>query len=467
MNYGKRTIWEKRLPGFLGVFVLLFTLATTIWLSSNTVLFVTKATVGSVPKEIQITNITASSVTIAYLTDENATGAISYGPTDLMGEIALDENDEATGKPNEVRTHFITLKDLQPNTKYYFEIASGTQVATNNGSPYEVTTAAEGGAPVDANPTISGSVALDDGTIPAEAIAYIETADSQKLATRVKPDGTYSIPLAELRSKDLSTVVTLTPQTQLGLLIVSPTQQSKAKLLVNKDGQVPKIVLGKDYDFALSPDPAAAPLASDSAKPASGSATFPLFDEIVPVTSPEITTPKEDQQFKDTQPLFKGKALPNTEIQLEIHSPKDISATLQSDADGNWEFRPPVDLDPGAHTISISSVDAAGVLQKISASFTVNAQGSQFIEPSVSPIQATPTKEPPVTPTPAELPSLTPTETPIPTPSNLTPTVDPRTLTPAANGHVGPVGNSTLVNGIIGAVTAIGIGALLFIVTAI
>lgn len=445
----------------MGIVVLLITLGLTLILSRNTVLFVTKATVGSVPKDIQISNITPSSFTVSFTTDESVIGTVAFGKDQSMGEITLDDRDQQTGTPAEHKIHFITVQKLDPSTNYYFAITSGTQAVLNNGAPYEVMTAADTGKTATSSATLAGSVALDDGSFPAEGIVSVSSDTSQLLTTLLKPDGTYSLPLDELRTKDLSTYLTLAPETKLQLQVNTPAQQSKAILLTNQISKVPKIVLTKDYDFTFSPDPLKSSVASESAQPASSSA-FPQFDEPAPATSPEITTPVDQQQFKDPQPLFKGKALPNAEIEITIQSKKEITAKLQSDSTGRWEFRPPVALDPGNHTITLTSVDAEGLVKSIKRSFTVNAAGSEFIEPSVSPVEV-PTEAP--TPTAIPRPTLAPSPTSSPTATIVpSPTIDPNASNSA---NLSQTGSFTTLAGIIMSVLFLTSGVILFLSIAV
>lgn len=457
------TILNKRLPAFAGIFVLLLTLITTIILSRNTLLFVTKATVGSNPKNIQITNISTDSFTVSYQTDESVIGTLVYGTTPENTTIALDDRDIQTAKPSEHMLHYITVKNLQPSTKYYFSIASGSQIITNNDAPFEITTAGALTETSPANTIINGTVALADGTFPTEGIITAKGENTQLLSTFIKPDGSYTLSLTQLRANDLQKYVLLGPDEKLAITINTPTQLSNAQIAAKQSNAIPKIVLSQNYDFTVSPDPLT-PIATESAKTASDSAQFPQEEIATPVTSPEITTPKADQQFKDAQPLFTGKALPSTDITITINSQKEISAQLQSDNTGKWEFRPPVSLDPGAHTITIESIDANGIVQKISRAFTVNAAGSQFIEPSISPVSPSPTTPPPVTPTRAELPSPTPTPTMSPSPTMV---LSPTAAIPSQQGPINPTGSSMIMNSIIGAIIAFGIGSLFFLFTAI
>jgi hypothetical protein len=460
MKYFRNTIWEKRLPAFSGIFVLLFAIGITVLLSRNTALFVTKATVGSVPKDIQVSNISDTSFTVSYTTDQTATGVVAYGTAQSLGDVALDERDQQTGKPTEYRVHFITIKNLSPASKYYYTITSGTQTVTNGDAPYEVTTAAADAKQPAEQTTLTGIVALDNGTFPTEGIVSVSTNTSQVLAALISPDGTYKLPLTPLRSKDVSTYLALMPNDKLNLKINSSDLQSAATLLYSQAANVPRMVLSKTYDFTLNPDPLTSLVATDSAQIATKSAGFPVFDQIAPVTAPEITSPTNAQQLKDQQPLFKGRALPSADIEITINSSKEITAKLQSDSNGVWEFRPPIALDPGKHTISIKSLDASGIMQTVTNSFTVYAAGSQFVEPSISPVEVSPTI--PITPTLVALPS--PTITPSPT-EVATPSASPTLIVQPTRGTLDPTGSSSVVIGIVGAVLAVGIGALLFFFT--
>ena len=471
MSYLPRSVWEKKLPAFSGIFVLLFAVGITVLLSRNTVQFVSKATVGSVPKDIQISNIANDSFTVSYTTDQSATGVVAYGTGTSFGQVALDDRDQIANKPTEYNVHFMTIKNLSPSTKYYFAITSGTETALNNGAPFEVTTAAPDTTTPAAQTILSGIAALDDGTFPAAGIVTVSTDTSQQLAVLLKPDGSYQIPLTPLRTKDLSAYLPLAPSDTLHLKINTSDFQSEATVTYSDAASVPRIVLSKAYDFTLSTDSSSSAIASGSATAsasaqpaASQSAGFPVFDQITPVNSPEITSPTEAQKLNDQQPLFKGRALANADITITIHSQKEIDAKLQSDSNGVWQFRPPVSLDPGKHTITIQSPDASGVMQTITRSFTVYASGSQFIEPSVSPIEASPSAAPPITPTVAALPSPSPTLIPSPT-IDASASASPTLIPQPTRGTLGPTGSSSVVTGIIGAAVAIGIGALLFFFT--
>lgn len=459
MSYAHKKILNKQLPSYVGFSVMLVTLAVIIFLSGNTFTIISKATVGSEPKNIQISNITDTSFTVSYTTGASVIGTISYGTSPNTPDIALDDRDKQANNTNNHQVHFITVTNLTPSTRYYYVIDSGSQKVENNGSPYEITTSPPSITTNNAiQQTMSGTVSLNDGSIPTEGIVYVTADNSQQLATLIKPDGSYQIPLSNLRSSTLSDYATLSPESILQVHIVSPTAQSNAKVLLSAAANVPKIVLQQNYDFTLD----TTALSSVSAENAPGGG-FPAFTTPEPVSSPEITTPKNSQAFNDQQPLFQGLALPNTEVDITIQSKQEILVKLSSDNSGSWQYRPAMALAPGKHTITIQSVNASGIMQKLQRSFTVYASGSKFVEPSISP---PPNSHPTATPKPTVAPTATPSPTPKPITPN--PTAVPTSI-PVSPTHapVPKTGSSAVMDGLFAASTVIGLGALLIILSVV
>lgn len=444
----KNKLLNKQLPSYVGFFVFLFALVVTVFLSGNTFVFISRATIGSEPKNIQISNISDTSFTVSYTTDTNTVGTISYGTDPSTPNIALDDRDAQAGTSTEHQVHFITVKNLTPATKYYYVIDSGSQKSTNNGSPYEITTASPLTSQQPGQPVLSGTISIASGSASEESIIYASTSASQQLAALVNPDGSYQIPLTHLLDNTESTLAPLTPDTIVNLRVVSPAEQSTVQVLLSQADHVPPIMLSQNYDFTLG----TTAQSSASANTTTGG-PFPVLDTPMPVSSPEITSPTESQAFSDQQPVFAGRSLPNAEVDITIHSNKEIDVKLHSDSSGSWQYRPTMVLAPGRHTITIQSINASGILQTISRAFTVYASGSKFTEPSISPIQTTPS--PTASPTAVPTPTVAPTATSTPAPTINT--------TPAPTSVPVPkTGSSAVVTGIVAGATAVGVGALLF-----
>jgi len=460
------SILNKRLPRGLGIPVLLLSLITIFWLSRNVVLFGSKAAVSNIPKDVQISNITANTFTVSYLTDESVTGSIAYGLDSKFGKVAFDVRETTAPLPH--RTHYITISNLAPSTKYFFSIVSGDAVFLNNSNPYNITTASSSASSASVQIPLGGLVTLDGNNVPTEAIAYVQSDDSQLLSTLLKTGGGYNFKLDNVLKKDLSGTLTFAPNTVLHMVIENSTLRSQVSLLAGQANPVPAIILSKDYDFSIGSNPISATSASESAQVTG----FPTPEINSSSSSPKIISPKTDQQFKDQQPLFEGTAQPNSEVTITVQSNQEINTTVKSDSNGNWQYRPDTKLSPGQHTLTIQTIDASGILRTLSQSFTVFAQGSQFTEPSISPtLQPTPTT---TQPSPTILPTITiaptqPEPTAILTPSVIiiTPIVSTpsATATPVVHITTPPIpksGSSDLIFGFIGIGSIISIGSLLF-----
>lgn len=486
----RKTFWDKRIPSFLGLIFLAISVGIVSWFSRNYTQLRGRASVGETPNEVQISNITNTSFTLSYFTQEEVIGIINYGRDSKLDRVGLDDRDQ-TGKSSPRRVHYITISRLDPDTKYYFTIQSGAMEFRKNNQPYEVTTAAKSFENSPSPASVTGSVNLPDGTIPIDGIAYLSTSASQLLSTPLKIDGTYIIPLNSLLTSDLTSNAPLESDTVFQMTIGNAVSRSHVLVKAVNTNPVPLITLSKDYDFTIdtsltsltaSQEATASPSGAFSPFPTLG---FPLFTG-KSANMPAILTPEEGQKFTDQQPLFQGSAAkPNAIVVINFDSAQGLQNSLNADKSGNWQFRPTTPFSPGVHSISIQTLDASGIKQTIKRSFTVLADGSQFTEPSVSPtlepttspspttVKSTPTNIPPTsTPTTAYTPSPTiistitsqPSPTTLPT-STLIPTTIPTTITsftPVPTKPIAPPGSPSLLIGGFLAALSLTAGFMLF-----
>ncbi len=448
----RKTFWNKRIPSLLGLLFLAMSVGIVSWFGKNYTQLRSKASVGETPGNVQISNITDTSFTVSYTTEESVIGVISYGRDSKLGQAGLDNRDREAGKSSPRQLHYIIITQLDPGTKYYFTILSGTMEFRNNNQPYDVTTV---GKPLEGSPSttsITGSVNLSDGSIPVDGIVYLSTSTSQLLSVLLKIDGTYLLSVNSLRTSDLTNNITLESDTLLQMVIRNASSQSHVSVKAGNANPVPLVTLSKDYDFTIDTSLASF-TASESAvaspsgalTPVAPSSSFPLFSEKV-ANMADILTPKEAEKFTDQQPLFQGTAaVPNATVVINIDSTLGLQNSVKADNFGNWQFRPSTPLIPGQHIITIQTLDASGIKKTIKRSFTVLAEGSQFTEPSVSPTGPTPTVSTspvpsPTTPVstspgPTAIPTSLPTATSTPVPTSA-PTIVP---TPASQSTITPV----------------------------
>lgn len=439
----KNTFWNKRIPTLFGLGVLIIGIFTTTFLVRSGVIFESKASPAETPKNIRVTNISATSFTVSYITDASVIGSINFGKDKNFGLTALDERDPE-GKIIPHVIHHLTLKNLAPKTSYFFDILSGQNTFLNNSLPFEVTTGETIREKPSSQSSLAGNVILPDAGKLNEGIVYAALENGQTISALIKENGSFSLPLSLLRTANLSSYFPFSEDTVINLLVTNGTLESHILLSPAQTTLIPTITLSYDYDFTVTKNP----IASRSGKLTS----FPSFTgtEVGKSKNPEILTPKKDQKFSDQRPLFKGTATPLSKVQIIIRSLENIQTEVTTDAAGSWTYRPQTELSPGSHTISIIAKDPTGILKTITQNFTVFAQGSQVLP-------AVPTGSPTPAPTLSLNPTTTPTPTLIPTPTSIPiPTVTPTvieempTLPPTGNSAVLPIGIAAAATALIG-----------------
>ena len=88
------------------------------------------------PIEIRKTNIKDTKFTILWRTIKKTTGQIKYGETPSAEQTAFD--DRGKGIVSEI--HHVTIRNLKPNTVYYYKIVSANKAYQNNNKPFTITT---------------------------------------------------------------------------------------------------------------------------------------------------------------------------------------------------------------------------------------------------------------------------------------------------------------------------------------
>lgn len=435
----KRTIWSKRIPTLLGILLIAIGIGITSYLVQSGVILTSKAGPTETAQNIRISNVTDKSFNVSFTTEALVIGSINFGKDKNLGQTALDDRDKQ-GVLKEYKSHYITVKNLDSSTDYYFSITSGSKEFLQKGEPFIVRTAPISVSSSASIKTTKGRIVLPNGGSPVEAIVYLNSDNSQTLSTLAKNDGSYSIVENSLRTQDLSSYFAISDGTIFRLLVMGvDSLTSSARFNNSGSEELPLITLGSDYDFTQS-----------NLSTASGSASIGFSSltaqESTTRNIPKINIPKNNQTFTDSQPKFSGTALPNSKVEITIHSDDNIKAAATTDAYGNWSFRPQSALSPGSHTITIVTRDVSGILKTITASFTVFASGTQVNEsatPSAAPV-LTPTSIPSLTPAPTSFPTIIPTIL-------VTPTLGPiATITPAISPISSPGNSTPIIFGLLG-----------------
>ncbi len=439
-----------KIPTIIALLILLIGIGGGIYLIENFRNEPSKAKGNPQPLSVQITNLSDTSFSLIWITSEPSIGSIIYGnSTNSINNLVLDDRD-IEKSANAYLTHHVTVRNLNPQSDYFFSLISADKTFNNGEKPFSVKTAAK----LDSNSLLEpayGQV-LTSHNEPAEgAIVILTLPQSLPLSTIVKPSGNWLIPLNKALSEDLKPYILEGTAVENILVFAGVDEQSQATTDIKNDSPVPPITIGKTYDFrglqgkkksdqqlADNQNQAELGQINRQEKPVLGQQVETLQKK---TTTLEVFVPEDQSTFVSTKPLFRGKATPNNDVLIEIQSTNIISGKTKADRDGVWSWISPSDIPPGKHTVKFSSTDELGKSTTLVRSFLVFKSGTQVLG------EATPSGT--LTPTPTGKSS---TPTPSPTGGLLTPTitptvkvsatptiVKPTTLTPTPTGSVPPV----------------------------
>lgn len=420
---------NKRFPTILGLLLLLLGVAGGVFLVRREQLFGLKAGPELTPRKVRLSNITENSFTVSWVTDEETSGFLRYGETSEAEFTATDERDQMTDETGLYLTHYITVRGLKPESPYYFKLGSGRgkTLFDNNGQPYQLRTAAVADSLPVADP-VTGTV-ISSADLPFEgALVYLSVEGSSLLSTRTLENGSWALSLSTVRTQDLFSYLTYDSETAVVNIEVEGGGEV-ATALVNtaNDNPVSAITLGQSYDFRE-------PLTSEEEEPESPSPGFSFADleEPTEATSPQEATSSADlvvlnpftegEVLHTLSPEFRGKAPAGVVISIKVESEIIYTGSVTVDEEGNWQWTPPADLEPGIHEITLSYIDGVGDEQTMTRSFVILAAG----ESGLPAFESTPSGEttPSATASPSAEPrtSMPATEGGIPQPGVLTPT---------------------------------------------
>src|SRR3989344_8406201 len=121
----RRTIWSKRIPTLLGILLIAIGIGITTYLVKSGVILTIKADPTDTAQNIRISNVTDKSFTVSFTTEALVIGSINFGKDKNLGQTALDDRDQGVLKEHKI--HYVSVKNLDSSTNYYFSITSGSK----------------------------------------------------------------------------------------------------------------------------------------------------------------------------------------------------------------------------------------------------------------------------------------------------------------------------------------------------
>lgn len=448
-----RNVLKKQMPTLLGLLILFLGAGAGVMLVGSGGGFLPRAGPEYTPQNLQITNVTDRSFSVSWTTDESTVGYLKYGESGAVDTTITDDRDQLSGETGSFKVHHVTVRGLNPQTTYSFEVGSGSgqSLYDNNGQPYQVTTGTTLGTP-EGSDTIFGKIVTPAQTPADGALVYVRLPGGAPLSSLVKSSGSWAVSLASARVTSLNSYLSFDPATTVATIEIAGEDGSltSGTASIDTENPIPTITLGENFNYVTKST--TTQTTPETAK--SGFDLNPLEDtaQVVEPGEVELTNPSvEGETINSTQPEFQGIAPANTTISIELNSETTYQDQVLVGPEGEFAWTPPGDLEPGEHTITLSWIDSSGIEQFFTRNFVVLAQGSSDLPaieatPSATPTPtATPVGGINPTPTPTAIPTATPTPISTPTPTaslSATPTPKPRTSQPSTASGV-PVSGST------------------------
>jgi len=408
-----------KLPTILGLVILFVGLISGILLINSKAVFKLGAKTGTNPKNVRISNISYSSISVSWITDIKTSGFVKWGSSESsITKVVQDSIDQPSF------THHITILDIKPNTKIFIKINSDGQDWDNDGIAWQTKTSNK--KQLNTDPfNISGSVVTESGESAGGVIVYV-TVGGELFSTTTSANGNWFMPLSSLISFD-------TKKTILEINVdAGPNGSSKALIYPASAKNTPIIVLGKTYDFrTVDTSPSSDLPVSELSIPdqVEVSSRFEVEkSESQPSNTVTLDSINEGEIITTTDPEFFGTGPKDTEIEIIVESEAQTT-TIQPNLEGSWSWNPPLNLEPGQHTVTVKWKNESGILRTITRNFVVSAAEGPAFEstPSATPTQ---TEQPTTTNTPASTstpiqPTTTSsaTQAPLPESGGLTPTL--------------------------------------------
>lgn len=235
-----KSLLRIRIPTLFGLFVLLTGLISGVYLTMQNQTFSSRAATETTPKLITVTNIEDQSASISWQTQQAAPGFINFSGGSLE-QTALDDRDQNV--PTSRMIHHATLTGLIPETSYQFKVVSGKST-----SEMREFTTAKTGTSNGAKPVI-GSV-LNSNDPLSEGVVYLLIDGTVTQSTVIKNLGNFVIPLANIRTSDLSSIPALALGSHAKIQVVSEDNKKASATFIIKDDILPlPLKIGQDLDL--------------------------------------------------------------------------------------------------------------------------------------------------------------------------------------------------------------------------
>lgn len=351
-------------------------------------------------RQLTIVNLNQNQAGIFWKTDSAEAGWVIYGeqPMLLQG-VALDDRD-VSSKRGLFLNHFVTLKNLKPETAYFYKIISGDGLVEKaDRKPYGFKTPSFTSSSPQLSPAY-GKVIRPNGTPLDNAAIMLQISNAQPLFTFSKTTGEWLIPLNYIVDQTNRILSTFDLKEKVTINIYSEEKNSSTieTNLANINPLPQTVIMGNNYDFTVQDSV----LSASTGQKAKQKEYFSIF------------FPKESAVIPDRSPLIKGTALPNSEVVISFSSDNASLYRAIADKEGVWKLLNIGRLSEGQQKMKVSAKNREGGTVSLERNFFIAKSGEQVLAAATG--EATPTRTSTNIPSSTPTRFVTPTSGPSPTP---------------------------------------------------
>lgn len=237
-----------RIPTILGLIIIILGLFLGILYFYTTQKSSPASAIVAQPQSIQVINLSDTSATVTWQTQNPSIGYISYGESSNLGSLQNDIRDLKDPLPHIV--HFVTLTNLSPQTLYFFKVRSGALFYPPNTLTFKTTKfLSHTISNLENNKPITGVILTSTLSPVDEALVTLHISGVSPVGTLTSKAGNFILPTVSLITADLNGSYQLSEKVSAQLSIERFSQKSQVSITLPSDAILPPIVLGKNTDF--------------------------------------------------------------------------------------------------------------------------------------------------------------------------------------------------------------------------
>jgi len=348
---------------------------------------------------LQPVNIKSTQIGLFWQTNESLSGVIKYGKDfNNLNKLAIDERDLESKLPGKFYSHYMMLKNLEPNTTYYYQtFYNGIYSQIDKIKTPNIVKDIASSKP------IYGTILQLNNQPSQNTIILFEMEGFLPLVTISKLSGEWLLSIEQFIARK-NEDIQLETWNENSLFTIKIIDENGTMSIVTGtfmalNNNNNSFIIGNNYNLVEK-----------------GNVKGAQTEKILSKNNIDIIYPKEDSIIPAQSPLLKGLALPLKEVYISINSQPQYNFRIQTNNKGEWKNIISPSVQAGRYVITMKTEDEKGNTVTLMRNFSIAKSGEQILGTATP--EASPTLDVnPIIPT--EVPTIfitSPTEIPTATP---------------------------------------------------